>query len=131
MLEILRNEKKETTTAIIEGCELDAAKRVGKRLDIKHDNGEICFCCIPHIESLLMKNKIVGTARPLGDDTYNEKEGRDRAVFKAMKNHKNAFTKALKRWQVAMIKDIRDVSPETFAEALKEVHTCKCEGFKH
>lgn len=122
MLEIIENKEKKATTAILKGCALDAAKRVGKRLDIRNNEGEACICCIPHVEELIMTNKIVGTAKPLGDDKFDESVGKAKAIRKATKNHKSAFTKALKRWQVAMLRDIIAVSPETFEDALNTIY---------
>ena len=73
-----------------------------------------------------MTNKVVGTVRCDDRDTYSAEVGEAEAVKKAMSNHNRAFKKALTRWQIAMLKDIIAVSPDTFEEALHTVRPCKC-----
>jgi len=143
MLKIFRNSKKQTTVAVIENCGTDAVARIGKVMAARHQinlNGGECKRCeqvrfayklVPNSRVANMVDTIKATVTCDERDTYNEAVGESEAVKKAMANHKKAYNKALKRWQVAMLKDIMAVSPETFEEALREVHPCKCEGFKH
>jgi len=136
MLRIFKNDTKKTTTALIENSSYDAFLRVLKRLGVKDYNYDadtnqlvVNPCVVANalkLELLEMNDKISGTVKYDERDIYDEKVGESLAVKKAMENHNKSFNKALKRWQVAMLKLIMDVSPETFEEALHKVHPCKC-----
>ena len=143
MLKIFENTKKKSTIAVVENCEMDAVAKIARQIAASNNivlNPEknrrtesIRFAkkCVPHAEKARMPKSIKATVTCDSRDTYNAKVGEAEAVKKAMSNHNKSFKKAIKRWQVAMLKDIIAVSPETFEEALHEVHPCKCEGFKH
>ena len=142
MLRIFKNDTKKTTTALIENSSYDALLRVLKRLGVKDyqydaDTNQLIInpCEVADafkLGVLEMNDKISGTVTYDERDTYDEKVGESLAVKKAMDNHKRAFLKALKRWQVVMIKNIMEVSPETFREALQEATQwksgCTCGG---
>lgn len=126
MLKINRSERKKSTTAIIEGSQYDAIFKVMKRLGVNHvdidENGELNLCPVQvaermNIPKLFMNPIYTGTTFCDERDTYDEAVGEDVAVKKAMDNHKAGFTRAIKRWQTAMIRMVIDVNPETFKEA--------------
>lgn len=135
MLKINRSDRKKSTTAIIDNSEYDALFKVMKRLGVNHigydEFGKLCICptqvaeCM-HVDKLFMNPVYTGTTYCDERDVYNEEIGEDVAVKKAMDNHKAGFTRAIKRWQTAMIRMIIDASPETFVEsydrAMKEYH---------
>lgn len=138
MLKTFKNVEKKATIAVIEDCSMDAVARIGKviaaRNKVKLDK-DICkryeqikFACrlVPNSKSALMSESIKAIVTCDERDTYDEAVGEREAVKKAIANHKRAFLKALKRWQVAMLKDVIAVSPETFKEALNEVMPCEC-----
>lgn len=138
MLKTFKNTEKKTTIAVIENCGTDAVAKIGRVMAARHGlklNPNGCKRCeqvnfaqrlVPNSRVALMNDTIKATVTCDERDTYDEAVGESEAVKKAMANHKRAFTSALKRWQVAMLKDIMAVSPETFEEALHEVHPCKC-----
>lgn len=140
MLKIFRNTKKQTTVAVIENCGTDAVAHIGKVMAARHQialNKGNCKRCeqvrfaysmVPNTNRATMVDTIKATVTCDARDTYSEAVGESEAVKKAMNNHKKAFLKALKRWQVAMLKDIMAVSPETFDDALQEVKPCKCKN---
>jgi hypothetical protein len=119
MLDIYVNEKKRTTTAVIEDSEADAIKHIAKRLKVpyKLPKNRKVFS----LDAAIMSNKYSGTVTCDERDTYDAAVGEDEAVKKAMDNHKRGFVKAITRWQTVMIKRIKAVSPETFEEALSNV----------
>lgn len=132
MLNIYRNTEKKSTVAVIRDCETDALARIGKVMAARHGlgyNPNKCKRCqqvhlalhgVPNGKLAEMPKTIKATVTCDTRDTYSEAVGESEAVKKAMDNHKRAFLKALKRWQVAMIKDVMAVSPDTFKEALQE-----------
>lgn len=138
MLKIFRNSKKQTTVAVIEDCQTDAIAHIGRIMAARHqvnlNRGDCKRCeqirfaskCIPGVREAEMPNVIKATVTCDARDEYNEAVGESEAVKKAMSNHKKSYLKALKRWQVAMLKDIIAVSPETFEDALHTVRPCKC-----
>ena len=121
LLDIYRNEDKKTTTAVINYCDNDAINRVMKRLGLNIEDMIGRDRDVFHVREALMASKTDATVKCNEKDTYNAKEGENEAVKKAMSNHNKSFKKALLRWQIAMIKDIKNVSPETFDEAIKKV----------
>ena len=140
MLDIYRNNSKKTTTAVIKDSTFDAVKHIARKLGIdvdeydKYDdceemqmceNLEICMR-VPCADKAIMNKRYSGTVTCDDRDTYDEAVGEDEAVKKAMANHNRGFVKAIIRCQSALIKQVIDVSPETFDEALKHVHTCTC-----
>ncbi len=130
MLDIFRNSKKKTTTAVIKDSAYDAVNHIEKKLGLSVDGEllelEVAEVFEPSLRKAVMNNTYTGTVKCDERDTYDENVGEDEAVKKAMANHKNGFTKAIVRWQAAAIKRIIEVSPETFDEALRKVHTCAC-----
>ena len=149
MLDIYRNNSKKTTTAVIKDSTFDAVRHIARKLGVDlgiydiyndcddcdgcedcskmkmYENIEICRQ-VPCADKALMNNRYSGTVTCDDRDTYDEAVGEDEAVKKAMANHNRGFMKAIVRWQSALIKQAIDVSPETFDEALKHVHTCTC-----
>lgn len=140
MLDIYRNNSKKTTTAVIKDSTFDAVRHIARKLGVdvdeydKYDdceemqmceNLEICMR-VPCADKAIMNKRYSGTVTCDDRDTYDEAVGEDEAVKKAMANHNRGFVKAIIRWQSALIKQVIDVSPETFDEALKKVHTCTC-----
>lgn len=121
MMDIVRTEKngKKVTTAIVDGCTFDAVKRIEKRFYTVNNNPEDCV--LPNIDKALMDDKFVSSVRLAEGDTYSEVEGESLAVKKNMEKHNRAFNKAVTDWQVAMLKDIQRVSPETFLDAIKQL----------
>jgi phosphotransferase system IIB component len=117
MLDIYRNEAKKTTTAVIKGSKQDAVNHIAKRLKITTKFEAKIY----NLGAAIMQDKYSGTVTCDERDTYDAAVGEDEAVKKAMDNHKNGFTKAILRWQVSMIKKIKNISPETFDEALNKV----------
>ena len=130
MLDIFRNSKKKTTTAVIKDSAYDAVNHIEKKLGLIADGDlmepEVAEVFEPSLSKAIMNNTYTGTVKCDERDTYDEAVGEDEAVKKAMANHKNGFTKAIVRWQAAAIKRIIEVSPETFDDALRKVHTCSC-----
>ena len=120
MLQIFRNEKKKTTTAVIESAAFDAVKHIEKRLNIR-DGACNCAAAILEFDKAIMSDKYTGTVTCDFRDVYNEVVGEDEAVLKAMRNHHKGYEKALVNWQVAMLKKIKTVSPETFEKAFEKI----------
>jgi hypothetical protein len=132
MLKIFRGIKNNTTTAIIEDTQCDAVRAIIKRLGLKGsvaDPDSINWCCEEcrynwdtlRLDKAIMNKKYTATVTKDDRDNYDEKVGEDEAVKKAMSNHNRAFKKALLRWQVVVLRDIKNVSPETFDEAVEKV----------
>ena len=138
MLKTFKNDEKKSTVAVIEDCGTDAIARIGKVMAARHQinlNRGDCKRCesvkfayklVPNAQVAEMSDTIKATVTCDARDTYDVAVGESEAVKKAMSNHKKAFIKALTRWQVAMLKDIMAVSPETFEDALKKVRKCSC-----
>ena len=125
MLDIFRNSKKKTTTAVIKDSAYDAVNHIEKKLGLIADGDllepEVAAVFEPSLSKAIMNNTYTGTVRCDERDTYDEAVGEDEAVKKAMANHKNGFTKAIVRWQAAAIKRIIEVSPETFDDAYMQL----------
>lgn len=138
MLKTFKNNEKKSTVAVIEDCGADAVARIGKVMAARHhfnlnnrgckrcENVQFAIKMVPNAKEAEMSNTIKATVTCDERDTYDAVVGESEAVKKAMANHKKAFLKALTRWQVAMLKDIIAVSPETFETALRKVHKCNC-----
>lgn len=143
MLDIYRNNSKKTTTAVIKDSTFDAVRHIARKIGVDLDRYDACDDCddcdemkmyenielcrqVPCADKALMNNRYSGTVTCDDRDTYDEAVGEDEAVKKAMANHNRGFVKAIIRWQSALIKQVIDVSPETFDEALKKVYTCTC-----
>lgn len=117
MLNIYKDKEKQTTTAVIAKSANDASSRIVKRLglskiDIYLLSDYIC------LDKAKMNKTYSGRVHCDERDTYDEAVGADKAIKKAMDNHNRAFKRAIIRWQVAMLKKIKTVSPETFDEAM-------------
>ena len=135
MAKIIRDAEKKTTKAVINGASRDAVKHIRKiysanesenekKANKRAEGKEGCKCMdslVPCIGAALMHDDYSGTVKCFGDDKYDESVGEDLAVQKAMMNHQSAFKKAVIRWQVAVLKKVQRVSPETFAEAYSKV----------
>lgn len=127
--DIYVNKEKQTTSAVLKDTAFDAVEAIARRMGVEIDG---CTCgCIYGVEmdlsdialdKAVMHDRYSATVKVHGDDVFNEDEGEKRAVKKAMDNHKDAFTRALTRWQVAMLKKIKSVSPETFDKALEKAN---------
>lgn len=139
-MKYFENKEAKTTTAVLENCQDEAVAYVEKRLsnwyieeEFMADVCEFVFASehqdmfkgskfeIPHKEALKIPEKIRATVRLNPVDRYNKKVGQLYAKEKAMENKKSALRKAIKRWQIAMLKDIMAINPETFKEALEKV----------
>ena len=132
MLSIFKNNNKKTTTAIIFDSETDAMKHISKKLGLGDITNPFRFSGLDSdkelmrvlkLDKALMNNKYSGTVTCDDRDNYDEAVGEDEAVKKAIANHNRGFVKAITRWQSALIKQVIDVSPETFDEALEKVYT--------
>ena len=124
MMNIVRTTKrgKKVTTAIVTDCEMDAVRRIHKRFFANEQDDCCPKCCgIPHEEVAIINDKFISSVRLADGDEYSEELGESLAVKKNMEKHQNAFKKAIVRWQVAMLKDIKRVQPETFEEAFNKV----------
>lgn len=114
-----------TTVGIITEAEVDPMKRVLRRVGIKVDRGpgEMARTMqnFMHLEKLFIDDKFVGVAKLHEADTYDLDTGKKIAVGKAKKKYDNAVTRAIKDWQVAMLREIHRANPETFRDAIKEV----------
>lgn len=117
-VKVLVNDEKKVTTAVVEGCELNAIERIEKVLKGRD--------LTRNFKKALLPEKINAKTTCLECDTFDEKEGRRLAINKVMEKHNRAFKNALMRWQVAMLRDIQAVSPETFKDAVDRVAPCKC-----
>lgn len=120
MLNIYKDKEKQTTTAVVTKSEHDARSRIVRRLglsslDIYFIGDYLC------LDKTKMNKTYSGTVHCDERDTYDEAVGVDKAVKKAMDNHNRAFMRAIIRWQVAMLKKIKSVSPETFDEAVTKM----------
>ena len=125
MLEVRTNVETKTTKAIVPNPEHDAVKRILKKMpelkslgvkadDVTEKSHDF------ELATALIKNEISGTVTCRPEDEFSAEVGENEAVKKAMKNHKNAFNRALKHWQAKMILRIKEVNPETFKDALAE-----------
>lgn len=124
MLDVYHNEAKRVTTAVIKDTEYDAFNLIAKRFLTGEEEyyGEE----IPCADSAIMCNRYSAIVTCDERDKYDTAIGEDMAVKKAMDNHNRGLKKAILRWQAAMIKKVREVSPETFEAALHSVHSCSC-----
>lgn len=120
MLQIFRNEKKKTTTAVIDYSAFDAIRHIEKRLNLK-DGACDCVANVLEFDKAIMSDKYTGTVTCDDRDEYSEAAGENAAVLKTMRNHHKGYEKALVNWQVAMLKKIKTVSPETFEKALEKI----------
>ena len=103
------NEEKGTVTVVIKNCEYDALATILRRLD---EDG------VDNVA--LMENAYVGVARCHSTDKFDRNVGCDLAAKRAMEKHKKAHTKAIKEWQIAMLRAIRNVLPKTFDEIIED-----------
>lgn len=122
---VYENKSKKSTTAVLQDVQFDAIFKILKVLN-SHNHDLQGICEVPNLESALIPTKIVATTVCHAGDEFDSDEGRKVAIKKVMKKHNLSFRKALKRWQIAMLKDIIAVSPDTFEEALHTVRPCKC-----
>lgn len=122
------------TKAVIEKCQCDAMKHVAKRLGIsRRDDVDGTTFFDPysivekfHINELKMHKSYSGIVSCDERDAFSDVIGESEAVKKAMANHNVSFKKAIKRWQVAVLKELIKVDKDIFGEALHEVYECKC-----
>ena len=140
MARIFENKEKRANTAVLEDCAYDAIKHLTKRdifgsdakiIEIDFDGVKGLEVNVDLAEALMlkcldMKSRYTGTVICDERDEYDASVGESLAVKKAMDNHHNAFVKAIKRWQVAMLKKIYMANPDTFEDALAKFK--KAEG---
>lgn len=138
MLKTYVNEKEQTTVAVAEDAEMDAVMHILKVMpEIRYGAEEEVGCAFGAtrinmraftLSSALINGPIKGIVKCHDGDTYDAEVGRNEAVKKAMNNHNKAFKRALKNWQIAILKRIREVSPDTFDDAARKVigDTCEC-----
>jgi len=117
-INIYVNKDKETTAAVINDCDFDAVNRIMKRLGADLEDVLCDKQNILHVKDAIMPCKIRGKVKRNSEDEYDEAIGRQEAIKKAIKKHNERFLRALCKWQAQMLKEIRDVSPETFEKAL-------------
>lgn len=127
MLPITRDIEKKTTTAELSGTKFDAIAHIIKVLGIRYSKiDDAMNYSDMKLYEAVMSEVYTGTVTCDEKDDYDEAVGESEAVKKAMSNHNKAFKRALTRWQIAMIKRIINVSPDTFDTALHKVRPCKC-----
>lgn len=129
-----KKDNKNTTTVVLTDTKDFAIQRVARTLGITgyirnmmtvneifgvHDE----FSALLSLDKLEMNKCYKATTVCDERDIYNKNEGVRIARDKAVTNLTTAANKAIKRWQVAMLKKIRDVDPEIFKEALEKVTT--------
>lgn len=139
MLKTYVNENEQTTVAVAEDVEMDAVMHILKVMpEICYGAEEEVECGIPgvtrinlrafNLSGALINGPIKGIVKCHEGDTYDVAVGKNEAVKKAMNNHNKAFKRALKNWQIAILKRIREVSPDTFEEAVYKVVPYKCDN---
>lgn len=74
------------------------------------------------IDKLKMRDKYTAVVKCQNGDTPDEQVGEAEARKKALGNIKKAEQKAYKKWQVAMLKKIKEANPDTFANAVEEAY---------
>jgi hypothetical protein len=136
MVHFYENQKKQAVTAVVKDCKNDAKIKVAKRIGLAKDyipekfyDDDVCPCFGPwdqvadilKFDKLTMPNSISATVHVQEGDTYDRQKGRDAANDKVIKNFELSRNKAYTRWQVAMLQQIKNVSPETFEDALKKL----------
>lgn len=110
------------TKAIVKGCKDDAFNRVCKRVGLfKPTSKKIAPLIYAYNDELEMNDKYCATVKCSFPDKYDNKVGESEAVRKAMINHNNAFRRAIKRWMIAIIKDIKQVDPDIFNDVINEI----------
>lgn len=77
------------------------------------------------LNNAIMSDKYTGTTYCHPEDKFNKTIGKAIANEKAKNNYNRGFKKALIRWQVSMLNKIRNVSPDTFNDALKKANIVK------
>lgn len=118
------NKKNKKTTAVLSNAQANAVTHVARRMISTQAGGRITSYdgwFIPMSDLLIMNDTYKGTVTCHEEDTYDEQVGKTEATKKAMDNHNKAFKRAIKRWQTGIMKMARDISPETFDEALKDL----------
>jgi hypothetical protein len=131
MVHFYENEGKKVVTAVIKDSKDDAKIQVIKRLGLSNEfiESEVGLgyvsCCdispVLKLDTLEMPNTVSATVHVQEGDTYDRQVGRDAANDKVIKNFESSKKKALIRWQLAMLKQIKNVSPETFDEAFAKL----------
>ena len=127
MLKVYSNPKNKTTTVLLSGGDMDAINTVVPRLGISN----IITDSVPSyivsevidvfsLRKLLMPNVSKATVQLREGDTYNSEVGKEEALAKAQRNYNNSLVKRFKHWQVAMLKKVYSVNPETFKAAMNE-----------
>lgn len=123
-VKVLVNDEKGATTAILESCDFDAVTKIERVLGLDILDGEE-FTNF-NLDKALMSESISATVRCSADDVFDETEGRKLAIKKVMSKHNKQFKRAIRNWQIAMLRNIIKVCPDTFDEALHTVRPCKC-----
>lgn len=127
MLKLHVNEGKRTVVAIVERNGLDAVEYVARRLGIKEleytgdGSGEIKpMYLLPmlHMHKLVRDTTNKGVAKCNTEDKFDVGTGEGLAIHKAYENNDKSFKRAIKRWQLSMLKTIYQIRPDTFHDAL-------------
>jgi len=120
------------TTAVMTETDITAQHIVAKRLGLS-DN--MLYLYDDHIgecvddtlakafawDALEMADSYRATVKCDPRDTYDAEAGAQEACKKVKNNWRIATSKAIKRWQVAMLEKIMIANPETFKEAVDKV----------
>lgn len=129
MLRIFRNIDEKTTTALVEDAKLDAVNHILKHYKnvLRNSDNDVYISCIneddiPFSEYANMNNVYRGVVKCDDRDEYSNEVGESEAVKKAMTNHNKAFNKALLRWQIRMLKFVKDINPSTFYKAIEKLN---------
>lgn len=77
------------------------------------------------LDKLKMNDKYTAVVKCQNGDKPDEQQGEKEVRIKVLANLHRAEHKAYKKWQVAMIKKIIEVNPDTFESALEEVSRAK------
>lgn len=130
MIRTYVNSEKETTVAVVDDFEYDAVKRIVKVMPeiVEGAAKDLCGCCggiqfdvnAFALRHAFIQGPIKGVVKCHGEDKFDYATGENEAVKKAMNNHNKAFNRALKNWQVAILKKICSVNPGTFNQAVDE-----------
>lgn len=128
MLKIFRNINEKTTTALVEDAKFDAVNHILKCYkNALHNSVTDVYLSyvneddIPFSECANMNSVYRGVVKCDTRDIYSDEVGESEAVKKAMTNHNKAFNKALLRWQIKMLKFVKDVNPSTFYKAIEKL----------
>ena len=129
------NDKEKVTTAVFTDTDNIARNKVLKRLGVDvlrfnledswgYNDGILTKALC--LDKLKMKNSYRATVKCNKDDIYDTDTGKEYAGEKVRRNVAKAVQNAMLRWQIALLHKIKEISPETFNEAVHKVADCKC-----